>query len=100
MSDQHVVGRLDAARSRIVIASSVHTINFEDRSFYVDGNPCPYLGLASFTFETRGRYAGREDEANESVRLLTRPGDEQVLFFITGASGSGKSSFAQAGLLP
>ena len=32
--------------------------------------------------------------------MLTKAGAERTLLFITGASGSGKSSFAQAGLIP
>jgi hypothetical protein len=34
------------------------------------------------------------------VAKLTTPGVQRALLFITGASGSGKSSFAQAGLIP
>lgn len=31
---------------------------------------------------------------------MTKAGEEQVVLFVTGTSGSGKSSFAQAGLVP
>ncbi len=48
----------------------------------------------------RAAYAGREALVEESVARITAPGEQQTLTFITGASGSGKSSFAQAGLLP
>ena len=34
------------------------------------------------------------------MALATKAGAERTLLFVTGASGSGKSSFAQAGLLP
>ncbi|MBV7326815.1 PQQ-binding-like beta-propeller repeat protein [Chloroflexi bacterium TSY] len=60
----------------------------------------PYLGLHAFTYEERGRYAGREHTIEQALKLLTLPGEQRTLLFITGASGSGKSSFAQAGLLP
>jgi WD40 repeat protein len=60
----------------------------------------PYLGLASYTYATRAFYGGREQQIRDAVARLTAPGDEPVLLFVTGASGSGKSSFAQAGLLP
>jgi hypothetical protein len=63
-------------------------------------NANPYLGLASYTYETRGFYGGREPQVRETVARMTAVGDEQVLVFVTGASGSGKSSFAQAGLVP
>jgi WD40 repeat protein len=60
----------------------------------------PYVGLASYTYATRAFYGGRELQIDEAVERLTAPGDEPVLVFVTGASGSGKSSFAQAGLIP
>jgi hypothetical protein len=60
----------------------------------------PYLGLAAFTYAERAKYAGRERVVEQAVELLTTPGKQRVLLFITGASGSGKSSLAQAGLLP
>jgi len=60
----------------------------------------PYRGLASYTYATRDFYGGREQAIREAVARLTAPGDEPVLLFVTGASGSGKSSFAQPGLVP
>lgn len=66
----------------------------------VYGLPNPYLGLRAFSYDDRAIYAGREHLAQETVQRLTAPGTQQTLLFITGASGSGKSSFAQAGLIP
>jgi WD40 repeat protein len=60
----------------------------------------PYLGLAAFTYAERAKYAGRGTQVAEAVAKLTTPGEQRALLFITGASGSGKSSFAQAGLIP
>ncbi len=60
----------------------------------------PYRGLASFTYENRAFYGGREQQVLEAVALLTAAGDEPRLVFVTGASGSGKSSFVQAGVVP
>ena len=60
----------------------------------------PYLGLKAFTYRERARFAGRESAVAEAVALLTSPGQQRTLLFVTGASGSGKSSFAQAGVLP
>jgi hypothetical protein len=56
--------------------------------------------LAAFTYAERAQYAGRDRQIAEGIARLTTPGEQRVLLFITGASGSGKSSFAQAGLIP
>ena len=75
-------------------------INTGDQAYDVSGLENPYLGLKAFTYEERAYYAGREAEVARGVSLLTAPGSERTLLFVTGASGSGKSSFVQAGLLP
>jgi WD40 repeat protein len=64
------------------------------------GLPNPYLALKSFTYEERDRYAGRTDEIRDWLEKLTTDGEEIPLLFVTGDSGSGKSSFVRAGLLP
>ncbi len=71
-----------------------------EKAYDVRGLPNPYPGLRAFTYADRAAFAGREALIEDSVARLTTPGDPQSLTFITGASGSGKSSFAQAGLLP
>ena len=71
-----------------------------EAAYDVRGLPNPYLGLRAFTYADRGGYAGRERVVEAAVDKLTMPGNQTTLLFITGASGSGKSSFAQAGLLP
>jgi|GEM_PF-1283760 len=78
-----------------------HKIVYLGEEVYdVRGLANPYLGLAAFTYAERERYAGRNAEIEQAIRLLTTPGSERTLLFVTGSSGSGKSSFAQAGLLP
>lgn len=72
----------------------------EETATTVAGLPNPYLGLQPFTYAERERYAGRAKAVAEAVAQLTAPGQERALLFVTGASGSGKSSFAQAGLVP
>lgn len=72
----------------------------EEVAYTVQGLPNPYLGLSAFRYADRAIYAGRERLAEETVQRLTTPDTRQTLLFITGASGSGKSSFAQAGLIP
>jgi WD40 repeat protein len=64
------------------------------------GNLNPYLGLGPFTYDLRERYAGREAQVADAVEKLIAPGAQRTMLFVLGASGSGKSSFAQAGLLP
>lgn len=72
----------------------------EERAYNVHGLANPYLGLRAFTYADRAIYAGREQLAQEAVAYLTAPGSPRTILFITGASGSGKSSFAQTALLP
>jgi WD40 repeat protein len=72
----------------------------EETAYTVHGLTNPYLGLRAFGYEDRAIYAGREQLAQETIQRLTSLGVQQALLFITGASGSGKSSFAQAGLIP
>lgn len=76
------------------------TIIEAEHAYDVRGLANPYLGLRPFSYAERDRYAGRDREVQVAVDLLTQPGAERPLLFVTGASGSGKSSFAQAGLVP
>ena len=78
----------------------VQTTITEEAAYNVEGLPNPYLGLLPFTYRERDIYAGRDDEIDEAVAALTALGAQPGLFFVTGASGSGKLSFVQAGLLP
>ena len=56
----------------------------------------PWLGLASFTEETRGYFYGREAEAAELARRVQR----KLLTVLFGQSGLGKTSILRAGLAP
>lgn len=61
----------------------------------------PFLGLAAYQFEHAAVFFGREDEIvslRHALREQARQGSAFLL--IAGASGSGKSSLARAGLLP
>ncbi|MEW6733363.1 MAG: protein kinase [Acidobacteriota bacterium] len=56
----------------------------------------PYLGLAAFTASDADMFFGREREVESFLnRLRTYP-----LLAVVGASGAGKSSFVQAGVIP
>lgn len=57
----------------------------------------PYLGLRAFQEEDESRFFGR-DELVE--RLVERVRDDERFTAVVGASGSGKSSVVQAGLVP
>ncbi|HEX3843116.1 MAG TPA: hypothetical protein VHV80_02045, partial [Steroidobacteraceae bacterium] len=56
----------------------------------------PWLGLASFTEETRSFFFGREEEVAELGRRVQR----KLLTVLFGKSGLGKTSILRAGLVP
>jgi hypothetical protein len=56
----------------------------------------PWLGLASFTEETRAFFYGREEEVAELERRVKR----KLLTVLFGKSGLGKTSILRAGLVP
>src|SRR5437660_6083274 len=56
----------------------------------------PWLGLASFTEETRAYFFGREQEITELCRRVQR----KLLTILFGQSGLGKTSILRAGIVP
>jgi hypothetical protein len=56
----------------------------------------PWLGLASFTEETRAWFFGRDEEVAELSRRVQR----KLLTVLFGQSGLGKTSILRAGLVP
>lgn len=61
----------------------------------------PFMGLSPYEYEHAAAFSGREDETvavHHALRSRARDGIAFVL--ISGASGSGKSSLARAGVLP
>ena len=56
----------------------------------------PWLGLASFTEETRQYFHGREEEVAELGRRVQR----KLLTILFGQSGLGKTSILRAGIVP
>ncbi|MGH8291245.1 MAG: hypothetical protein ACREV7_19975 [Steroidobacteraceae bacterium] len=56
----------------------------------------PWLGLVSFTEETREYFFGREEEVAELARRVQR----KLLTVLFGKSGLGKTSILRAGLVP
>jgi hypothetical protein len=59
-------------------------------------NQHPWLGLASFTEESRGYFHGREEEVGELGRRVQR----KLLTILFGQSGLGKTSILRAGIVP
>ena len=56
----------------------------------------PWLGLASFTEESRAYFFGRDEEVAELARRVQR----KLLTVLFGQSGLGKTSILRAGLVP
>jgi hypothetical protein len=56
----------------------------------------PWIGLASFTEETRDYFYGRDEEVAELARRVQR----KLLTVLFGQSGLGKTSILRAGLVP
>jgi hypothetical protein len=57
-----------------------------------------FIGATPFTLQDSNRFFGRREDVQRLERGLLRP--ECRFFAITGASGSGKTSLIQAGLMP
>jgi hypothetical protein len=70
-------------------------MNDIDRAAAVDARN-PWLGLASFTEETREYFYGRDEEIAELARRVQR----KLLTVLFGQSGLGKTSILRAGLVP
>ncbi|GAB4196048.1 MAG: hypothetical protein OHK0022_13250 [Roseiflexaceae bacterium] len=84
----------------LIVGGDYHyTVISEEQSYNVASLPNPYLGLRTFTAAERDIFAGREHKVQTLVKLLASDEGDRLLF-IVGASGSGKSSLARAGLLP
>ncbi|MEA1052368.1 AAA family ATPase [Lamprobacter modestohalophilus] len=85
----HAVERLDQAVARLGVAV---------RKLYVES---PYRGLEAFTQAHAGIFFGRQRETQQLLDLLhARRAAQRGALLVVGASGSGKSSLVQAGLLP
>ena len=63
-----------------------------------DPSDPPYLGLNYYDEEHAPVFFGREDETRAGLELINRGAPNLIM--VLGASGSGKSSLARAGILP
>src|SRR6185295_12035677 len=71
---------------------------FDPRAGVILTADSPYPGLEPYTQTRRGSFVGRESLIGGFVTHLEKPGNRILL--VIGASGSGKSSLALAGVLP
>ncbi len=63
-----------------------------------DPHDAPYLGLSYYDEKHAPVFFGREDETRAGLELINRGAPNLIM--VLGASGSGKSSLARAGMLP
>lgn len=82
-----------AGRARSVAGTGTGTA---DRFGGIVDPSHPWLGLASFSEETRAYFHGREDEVAELARRIQR----KLLTVLFGQSGLGKTSILRAGIVP
>ncbi|WP_327594051.1 WD40 repeat domain-containing protein [Streptomyces chartreusis] len=66
----------------------------------LSGGVCPYRGLASYRQEHARWFFGRERSTGSLVAQLRSVGRSGGLVMLVGASGAGKSSLLNAGLVP
>jgi WD40 repeat protein/uncharacterized caspase-like protein len=86
---------LSAAKGIIeVLPARVETKNIDDSGIF-DLGLCPYMGLKAFTEENAQYFYGRETLTQKLIEQIRHSSTLAVV----GASGSGKSSVMQAGLL-
>jgi WD40 repeat protein len=64
------------------------------------GGVCPYRGLAAYRQQDAGWFFGRERSTEALVAQLRAAEDTGGLVMLVGASGAGKSSLLNAGLVP
>jgi len=68
-----------------------------DRHVALPDLTCPYPGMRPFGEDDAGRFFGRETEV-DTIMYRLRHGEREI--YVIGASGSGKSSLINAGLIP
>jgi hypothetical protein len=60
----------------------------------------PYRGLSAFEEQDAAFFFGREEAATQLLDRMSRMAEGPGLLVVSGASGAGKSSLLQAGVLP
>jgi hypothetical protein len=85
---------LDVKRSALNVERSGAAGSCSESTAVDSANP--WLGLASFTEETRAFFHGRDEEVAELGRRVQR----KLLTILFGQSGLGKTSILRAGIVP
>jgi lysozyme family protein len=102
LTDQQWVD-LDAGATEYKrLAAGLRLAGLDPATFELEAGRRPYPGFAFFDEKDAAIFFGRDGEivrAIDRIRGLARVGVDRMLI-ILGASGSGKSSFVRAGLLP
>src|SRR5215217_9484887 len=63
-----------------VVGMAVQNLTItEEQAYNVGGLTNPYLGLRSFGYDDRAKYAGRERTIAAGLKLLTAPRQERAL---------------------
>lgn len=69
------------------------------RSAVLPAGQCPYMGLNAFSADDADRFHGRSRSLMDLIARLENPSIPAGLFLLCAASGTGKSSILQAGLV-
>jgi WD40 repeat protein/nucleoside phosphorylase len=90
------------SQGKLTIRKPAALLRWHPRAYDVADLESPYLHLRSYTnsADDQAKFAGRGQIIDQMVTRIVNPDQPRTRYFITGASGSGKSSLMQAGLLP
>jgi hypothetical protein len=84
-----------------ILDREVERAGLEEAVWDIETQGAPYVGLAPFEREQAAVFFGRDTEVLEARRALADAARRGAAFLlISGASGSGKSSLARAGVVP
>lgn len=86
---------LSGVQGVIEVLPSTAGRSASDRTDALDLGVCPYLGLRAFGEDQAQYFYGRQDLVQELINSL----GQQPAVAVVGASGSGKSSLVQAGVM-
>ena len=102
LSDEQWVDLNAGAGEYKRLAAGLRIAGLDPSTFDLPPGRPPYPGFAHFDEQDAAIFFGRDGQivrALDRIRVLARVGVDRMLV-ILGASGSGKSSFLRAGLLP
>ena len=102
MTSEQIVDRNSDTNWEIRLKEGLKRANLDPKTFYFKKGRRPYPGLEALTEDDAAIFFGRDAQivrGLDRIRALKSCGIERLMI-ILGASGSGKSSFLRAGLLP